>query len=180
MPLAAVYAGLVAGLAGQRLWEVHKSRRHQQHLLGRGAYQVGTGHFPLMVLVHLLWLACCGALPWWLPPPPPGSWQLMVGVALVVAGQLLRMAAMAALGERWTVTIVILPDAPRKATGIYRYLQHPNYWGVACEVAGLPLIYGFWQGALAFSAANLVVMLLRVPVEAAALAREEARGCHGS
>jgi methyltransferase len=73
------------------------------------------------------------------------------------------------LGERWTTRIIVLPGAPLVSVGPYRFLKHPNYWLVCGEVAVLPLIFGAWHMALAFSLLNAALLYHRIRVENAAL-----------
>jgi methyltransferase len=49
--------------------------------------------------------------------------------------------------------------------GPYRWLRHPNYLVVAGEIAVLPLAFGAWQIALAFSLANALVLWVRIRTE---------------
>ena len=52
----------------ERLFELLLSRRHTRALLAEGAYEVGRGHYPFMVGVHVLWLAALwpgGPKPFW-------------------------------------------------------------------------------------------------------------------
>jgi methyltransferase len=60
-------------------------------------------------------------------------------------------------------------DAPLVRHGPYRYLRHPNYWVVVCEIGLLPLALGAWPLALVFSAANAAVLAWRIRIEAATL-----------
>ena len=75
------------------------------------------------------------------------------------------------LGRRWTTRIIVLPGAPLVASGPYRLSSsHPNYLVVVAEIAVLPLCFGLPWYALAFSAANAVVLTIRIRAETAALA----------
>jgi methyltransferase len=74
------------------------------------------------------------------------------------------------LGERWTTRIIIIPAAPLVTGGPFRFLRHPNYAVVAAEIAVLPLAFGLWGAALAFSVANAIVLAIRIRVEEKALA----------
>ena len=148
----------------QRLGELWLSNRNTRRLLARGAREVGTAHYPLIVAVHALWLAAL----WWLAPGRPidGFW-----LALFVLLQLARVWVIATLGERWTTRIIVLPDAPLVRRGPYRLLNHPNYAVVVAEIAVLPLVFGLWQVALIFSALNAAVLAIRIRAENRALDR---------
>ena len=64
----------------------------------------------------------------------------------------------------------ILPDAPLIRRGPYRFLSHPNYAVVVAEVAVLPLTFGLFGVAVAFSVLNALVPWVRIRAEARALA----------
>jgi hypothetical protein len=59
----AVYI-ILAVVAVQRLAEVVYAERNTRALRGRGAVEVGRGHYPLIVVLHAAWLM---AIVLWLP-----------------------------------------------------------------------------------------------------------------
>ena len=75
------------------------------------------------------------------------------------------------LGPRWTTRIIVLPDEPLVTGGPYRFLNHPNYWVVAGEIAILPLVFGLWLVALIFTLLNAAVLTIRIREENRALSR---------
>ena len=146
----------------QPIGELWLSNRNTRRLLGRGAREVGAGHYPLIVAVHALWLITL----WWLAPTRPvdGFW-----LALYVLLQLARIWVLASLGERWTTRIITLPDAPLVRRGPYRFVNHPNYVVVTGEIAVLPLAFGLWPVALLFTLLNAAVLATRIREENRAL-----------
>jgi methyltransferase len=104
-------------------------------------------------------------------------WLIFVGienilwplVAVYGALQILRVWILLSLGERWTTRVIVMPDAPLVRAGPYRFIRHPNYWLVCGEIAVLPLIFGAWPLALAFSLLNGALLFHRIRVENAAL-----------
>ena len=146
----------------QRIGELWLSNRNTRRLLGRGAREVGAGHYPLIVAVHALWLITL----WWLAPTRPvdGFW-----LALYVLLQLARIWVLASLGERWTTRIIVLPDAPLVRRGPYRFVNHPNYVVVTGEIAVLPLAFGLCPVALLFTLLNAAVLATRIREENRAL-----------
>lgn len=153
---------ILALVTAQRLAELIVSRRHTRALLGRGAYEVGAGHYPLIVAVHAAWLAAL----WWLAPDRPVLWPL-IGLFVLLQGA--RLWVLATLGERWTTRIIVLPGAPLVARGPFRFVRHPNYLVVAAEIALLPLAFGLWPIALIFSLLNAAVLAVRIRAEEKAL-----------
>jgi len=151
----------------QRAGELALSARNARRLRARGARESGAGHFPLLVLVHVLFplglageVLLLGARPGPLAP---------LWLALWLAAQALRYAAVRALGERWNVRIWVLPGAPLVHSGPYRFLRHPNYVAVAAELLAAPLIFGAWRTALGISLLNLVALRIRIRAENEAL-----------
>ena len=153
---------ILALVTAQRLAELAVSRRHTRALLARGAYEVGAGHYPLIVAVHAAWLAAL----WWLAPGRPILWPL-VGLFVLLQGA--RLWVLATLGERWTTRIIVLPGALLVARGPFRFVRHPNYIVVIAEIALLPLAFGLWQVALIFSLLNAAVLTIRIRAEEKAL-----------
>ena len=153
-------------VTAQRLAELIVSRRHTRALLARGAYEVGAGHYPLIVAVHAAWLAAL----WWLAPGRPVLWPL-IGLFVLLQGA--RLWVLATLGERWTTRIIVLPGAPLVARGPFRFVRHPNYLVVVAEIALLPLAFGLWQVALLFSLLNAAVLAVRIRAEEKALESAE-------
>lgn len=164
-------AGLVAFLvyhALQRAIELAISSRHARRLLARGAREHGRGHFPVMVTLHALFPVALVAEVLALDARPDRLAPLWI--ALFVAAQGLRAAAMRALGEYWTARVLVRPGAPRVRSGPYRLIRHPSYLAVAVELLAAPLMFGAWRTALVFSAANLLVLRVRIRCEERALA----------
>lgn len=159
---------LVALVGVQRLSELGTSRRNVARMLARGGREHAPEQMKWMTLLHVGWLVAMPVevlalgRPFW--------WPLALVATLVFAvGQGLRLAAKHALGELWTVRIVTVPNAPVVEDGVYRVLRHPNYVGVALEIAALPLVHGAWLTAIVFSALNAVVLTRRIRAEERAL-----------
>jgi methyltransferase len=155
---------IVGVVAVQRLGELWLSRRNTRRLLDQGGVEHGARHYPLIVAVHLAWLA---ALVLWVDAGTEPSWLFLV---LYLALQLARVWILWSLGRFWTVRVITLRDAPLIRRGPYRFLRHPNYVVVSAEIAVLPLVFGAWELALGFTLANLAILRHRITVENAALA----------
>ena len=158
-PLAVAILGFVTL---QRLAELVIARRNTRRLLERGGREVAPGHYPLIVGVHAAWLT--------------GLWQLamdgtpnLAWLAVYGGLELARVWVLITLGDRWTTRIIVLPGAPLIETGPYRFVSHPNYWVVAGEILVLPLVFGLYWYAAAFSLANAAVLAVRTRAENAAL-----------
>ncbi|WP_044563823.1 isoprenylcysteine carboxyl methyltransferase family protein [Azospirillum sp. B4] len=151
-------------LAVQRLAVLWVANRNTRSLLDQGGQKVGRAHYPLFIMLHSAWLA---ALFLFVPADAPIVWPL---VALLIPLQLMRYWVIRTLGPYWTTRIITLPQAPLVRGGPFRFIRHPNYCVVVAEIAALPLAFGAWRLALAFSLANALLLAHRIRVEEAALA----------
>ncbi len=148
----------------QRGAELLLANRNTRRLLARGAVEASPGHYPLIVILHAAWL---GGL-WLLALQRPVQWGWLAAFAFLQAA---RLWVLATLGERWTTRIIILPGAAPVRRGPYRFFPHPNYLVVALEILALPMAFGLWAYALAFSVLNGVVLTVRIRAEDKALGR---------
>jgi methyltransferase len=153
----------------QRLGELVLARRNTVWLKASGAVEVGAGHYPLIVALHAAWLAGLWLLAWDVRPS-------LVWLAVFALLQVLRLWVLASLGPRWTTRILVTPGAPLVRHGPYRFMAHPNYAVVAAEIAVLPIAFGLYWYALAFSLANAAVLAVRIRAENEALARSGGEG----
>ncbi len=159
---------LVIAVAGQRLVELRISRRHEAALRARGATEHAPRQMLPMTLLHSAWLVAA-PVEVWLLDRPLLPWLAIIAFIVFMTGQALRLAAMRALGPRWTVKIITVAEEP-VAGGIFRYLRHPNYLGVVLEIAALPLIHGAWLTATIASVLNGLLLWRRIKAEERALA----------
>lgn len=155
---------IVLAVALQRLAELAYAARNTRCLLAQGAVEHGAAHYPLLVGLHAGWLTALFVL---VPAEAPVNWPLLALFALL---QLARLWIIATLGRSWTTRVITLPDAPLVRCGPYRLMRHPNYAVVAAEIAILPLAFGAWQIALAFSLVNGLILAWRIAIENEALA----------
>jgi methyltransferase len=167
-----VFCLLVAAVAVQRLLELLWSKRNERRLLLRGGREHAQGQMKWMTLLHCSWLI---AMPLEvLLLERTASAALSAGaLALFLCGQGLRYAAVWSLGDRWCVRVLTVPGERVRIGGIYRWLRHPNYLGVAFEVAALPLVHGAWLTALVGSAANGALLAVRIAAEQHALMSDQ-------
>lgn len=162
------YLLFLAVLAAERLFELRVSRRHAAAAFARGAIEYGRRHFAWMRALHAGFLAACALEVVLLHRPfRPALAAACLGV--VVAAQALRYWAIASLGERWNVRVIVEPGIPVEVRGPYRYLRHPNYVAVVLEGFAVPLVHGAWLTALVFSVSNAVLLAVRIRCEERAL-----------
>lgn len=94
------------------------------------------------------------------------SW---LGIALVVGGLWLRVAAMARLGRRFAPIVAVQSDHALETGGSYAFVRHPGYLGALAACLGGSLAFGSLL-ALPVPALMLVAQLVRVRREEALLA----------
>jgi methyltransferase len=152
----------LAFIIAQRLSELVIARRNTARLLAAGAVEVGASHYPVMVAMHSLWIACLVMFGYDQPVSP--GW-LVAFVAL----QGLRVWILATLGKRWTTRVIVLPE-PLVVRGPFRYLRHPNYTLVVAEIIVAPMVLGLVWVAVVFTALNAAMLWVRIRVEDRALA----------
>ena len=154
---------LLGFVTAERLGELVLARRNTARLLAAGAVEHAPRHYPLIVLLHAVWLIGLWLLAWNLP--------IHLGwLAVFVVLQGLRLWVLATLGPRWTTRIIVLPQADLVARGPYRFVRHPNYLVVIGEIAVLPLAFGLvWYAGL-FSLLNAGILFFRITAENKALA----------
>lgn len=153
---------ILAFVTLQRLIELRLADSNSRRLLDAGAREYGSGHYPFIVALHMVWLAAL----WWWGPGRTISIPLLILFALLQLG---RVWVIRSLGDRWTTRIIVKPGAPLIRRGPYRWLNHPNYLIVTLEIAVLPMVFGLWQIATIFSLLNAVILAIRIHAENDAL-----------
>lgn len=148
----------------QRLAELYIARRNTRKLIERGGFELGSNHYPFIVALHALWLAGLWYLVIYQQPALSLPWIFAYLVLEAARGWII-----AALGNRWTTRIIVVPGETLVAEGPYKYFRHPNYMVVAGEIFILPMAFGFWWYAVAFGALNILVLWWRIKTEDAAL-----------
>jgi methyltransferase len=152
--------GLVALERGGELILAH---RNTARLVRRGASEVDRAGYRWFVVLHAGWLA---ALLVTVPAVTEPEWPLLALFFLLQGG---RIWVIASLGRRWTTRLIVVPAAPLVTRGPYRWISHPNYLIVFCEVAILPLAFDAIALAVGFSLCNGALLLRRIRLENAAL-----------
>jgi methyltransferase len=160
---------VLALVALQRIVEAIYAERNTRRLLARGGFEVAPEQHVWFVALHAAWLLSMALFVPWSRQP---NWWLL---GLFVLLQLGRVWVLAALGPYWTTKIVSIPGAPLVRRGPYRFVRHPNYAIVACEIAALPLAFGAWALAVTFTVLNAALLTWRLRAENRALG---ARAAH--
>jgi methyltransferase len=162
------YTLLVAAIAIERIAELVVSQRNWAWSRERGGSELGAGHYPAMVVLHVGLLVGCLTEPLVADRPfiPALGWPMLV---VVFAAQGLRWWSITTLGRQWNTRVIVIPGAPRVTGGPYRLIPHPNYVAVVIEGIALPLVHSAWLTALVFTVLNAALLRARVRVENSAL-----------
>ncbi|MEU3502056.1 isoprenylcysteine carboxylmethyltransferase family protein [Streptomyces hundungensis] len=162
------YTLLVLAVAAERVAELVVARRNATWTLARAGVEHGRGHYPVMVVLHTGLLVCCLAEPALADRPfvPALGWPML---ALALLAQALRWWCITTLGPYWNTRVIVIPDTRLVATGPYRFLRHPNYVAVVVEIFALPLVHTAWLTAATFTAANALLLAVRIRCENSAL-----------
>lgn len=153
---------ILALVSLQRLAELYIAHRNTKRLLARGGFEIGSGHYPLIVALHAVWLAGL----WYLALNLAVSWPWIFAYLVLEAA---RGWIIAALGSRWTTRIIVVPGEELVEEGPYKYFRHPNYLVVAGEIFILPMAFGLWWYAILFAALNGALLYWRIRSEDEAL-----------
>ena len=162
------YSLLIFAVALERVAELVVSQRNWACSRERGGTELGAGHYPAMVVLHVALLVGCLAEPWLLDRPfvPALGWPMVV---VVLGAQVLRWWCITTLGHQWNSRVIVVPGAARVTGGPYRWIPHPNYVAVIVEGVALPLVHSAWFTAVAFTVLNAVLLRTRLRVENSAL-----------
>jgi methyltransferase len=164
----AAFTVVVALVAVERLVELVVSTRNARWSLDQGGRELGAGHYPVMVVLHVALLAGALVEAYARRPSVPSllAWSMVV---LVVASQALRWWCIRTLGRQWSTRVIVVPGMSAVDRGPYRFLSHPNYVAVVVEGFALPLVHAAWITALVFTVANAALLSVRIRVENTAL-----------
>ena len=146
----------------QRLSELAIARRNTARLLAKGGYEVGASHYPVMVAMHIAWIAFLVIFGY-------DSTVAFGWLAVFAMLQVLRIWILMSLGGRWTTRIIIL-EKPLVVRGPFKYVSHPNYMLVVAEIIVAPMVLGLVWIAVVFTVLNAAMLWVRIGVEHKALA----------
>ena len=148
------------------------SQRSSQSPAREGATKVGSRGFRIAVVLTLAATTAGVYLAPHIAPAAairPGAVAFAMGMAILLAGLVLRGWSFKALGEYFTHTVMVSPDQPVIATGPYRALRHPSYTGILLACIGAGLTSANWAGLAAMALLPLSVILWRIHIEENAL-----------
>lgn len=98
-----------------------------------------------------------------------GTWPFWTGIALLLAGSLLRRHCFRILGESFTGHVAVAEDQQVIDRGAYRWLRHPSYTGGLLMFLGIAFALGNWWSVAVMFASSLAAYGYRIQVEERAL-----------
>jgi|SRR6185503_11130517 len=142
----------------QRISELIIAKRNEKWLLDQGAVEYGKGHYPFIVALHTLFIISI-ITEYLFRNEPPISWVFLVLFLLVLA---FKFWALSSLGKYWNTRIYRVPGAYPVKKGPYKFLKHPNYMEVVCEIAIIPLVFHLYYTSIIFTVLNAVMLTIRI------------------
>jgi len=153
-------------LISQRMFELYIAKRNGKWLLQNGAIEYGREHYPYMVTMHTLFIFALIAEYLW--RGESGTNYILLSFFFILIG--IKAIVVSTLGHYWNTRIYRVPGTRPVATGIYKYVKHPNYIIVIIEIAIIPLTFHLYYTALIFTVLNAAMLYVRIGVENKALA----------
>jgi len=151
----------ISFLVLQRLSELLIARQNEKWLLSQGAVQYGQSHYPFMIAMHTLFIIAIIA-EYNVRGGTEISW-IFLGIFLAVL--LFKFWALSSLGKYWNTKIYRIPGVYPVKRGPYKFLKHPNYMEVVCEIAVIPLVFHLYYTAIIFTILNAAMLTVRITVE---------------
>jgi methyltransferase len=150
----------------QRLAELYVSSKNEKWLLRNGAVEYGKGHYPYIVAMHILFIVSIIAEYIW-RDNTTASYPLIIMFFVLIV---IKVIVILTLGHYWNTKIYKVPGTRPVATGIYKYIKHPNYIIVICEIVIIPLAFGLYYTAVVFTILNAIMLTVRIKKENEVLA----------
>jgi methyltransferase len=148
-----------------RIGELILSRRNEKWLLQHQAVEYGKAHYPLIVALHVLFLASI-IVEYKIVQPASYSIVFLITYFILI---LFKAWVILSLGKFWNTKIYRVHSFPLVKKGPYKYVKHPNYIIVIAEIAIIPLTFHLYYTAIVFSILNLLMLRVRIREENRAL-----------
>src|ERR1700756_5010963 len=152
----------VLSLIALRLIELYISARNAKWLLSQGAIEYGREHYPFVVALHTCFILSLVAEYVFTGVPHPINYFFL---ALVILVLLFKWWLMSSLGKYWNTRIYRVPGSVAVKKGPYKFIRHPNYVDVVCEIAMIPLVFHLYYTAIIFSVLNAIMLTVRIKKE---------------
>jgi protein-S-isoprenylcysteine O-methyltransferase Ste14 len=133
--------------------------------------QQDAGSFPVIMLIQGLAMGAGFAIAFagQSGVMPHQLLWFLAGLAVVVAGRLLRRHCLRMLGESFTAIVVVRPEQQIIERGAYRWVRHPSYTAGILLFAGSMLALGNWLSVAVVLCSAALAYAYRIHVEERAL-----------
>lgn len=145
-----------------RFTELYISRKNEKWLLSQGAIEYGSEHYPFVVALHTCFIISLVVEYFFTTGPHPVSYVFLSMIILLL---LFKWWLMSSLGKYWNTKIYRIPGSVAVRKGPYKFIRHPNYVDVVCEIAMIPLVFHLYYTAVIFSALNAIMLTVRITKE---------------
>ena len=164
-----VFYLVMTAVIAQRLTELIISKRNEKWLLENGAVEYGKDHYKYIVIMHTLFFV--SMITEYEIKGRYTEFNVINYLFLVffLILQIFRVLVIKSLGKYWNTKIFRIHGSAPVKTGPYRYIKHPNYIIVSCEILILPLIFNLYYTAVIFSLLNAAMLSVRIKAENEAL-----------
>jgi methyltransferase len=161
------FLGLIGFTVLQRIVELGIAKSNEKWMKQEGAIEFGVVHYRYLVLMHMLFFVSLVSEKVFFNRQLSQVWPLLLFGFILV--QLIRIWVLATLGKYWNTKIIVLAGANVITKGPYRFIKHPNYFVVAIELVIIPLLFNAYLTASLFTILNVIMLMIRIPVEEKAL-----------
>jgi len=122
--------------------------------------------------MNLIWIAIVVSMTlgilsaiYWSVRIIPSGIALYLGSGLILAGMIIRFAAIRSLGKFFTVNLGIQNNHHLIKTGFYKYVRHPSYSGSLLSFAGFCLSLDNWLSLLIIMVPVIAAFINRINIE---------------
>src|SRR6266487_1462152 len=163
-----VYPIFLLITALEMLGEAYISLQNSKRLLALGAVEVERQILPVMIFLYVLMYPACLLEYLFLPRSIP-QWWLILFASFFLLAKALKFWAVSALGNYWTMRVLILPESKTVNSGPYRWIRHPNYVAVIMEITATCLLGKSFLTFFIIAGSFAVVLRWRIRSEEEAL-----------
>jgi methyltransferase len=146
----------------QRLSELYISSRNEKWLRSQGAVQYGQKHYPFMVAMHTLFIVSM-IIEYTHHQDHVLFYPLLLGVFILLLS--FKFWVISSLGKFWNTKIYRIPGFFGVKKGPFKFLRHPNYIEVICEIIVIPMVFNLYYTAVVFTVLNALMLTVRIREE---------------
>lgn len=161
-----IFIFFIGFLIIQRLSELMVAARNEKWLRANGAVEYGKEHYPFIVLLHTAFII--SVIGEYIYGNQTGVNYFFIVLFFVLI--VIKVIVISTLGHYWNTKIFKVPGSKPVATGIYKYIKHPNYVIVILEIAIIPLAFNLYYTAVVFTILNAIMLTVRIKKENEVLA----------